>query len=202
MLPKIVSHPDLAAIIAASAVFLSWWGFAAILVIGRKAAAETETKRDLRSHLGFGLQCCGYLLCFAFHRPYGSALMKNSRAGDWILCVFVVALAAGSDWFCLAAARQLGKQWALVARVVEGHELVQQGPYALVRNPIYTAMLVNLVATMLAFSTWWGDIVAAAVFLLGTEIRIRSEEKLLRENFGSIFEEYARHVPALFPRIP
>lgn len=201
MLPRIVSHPDLAAIIAANAVFLSWWGFAAILVIGRKGAAETETKRDLRSHLGFALQCCGYLLCFAFHRPYGSALMKNSRAGDVVMMILVVALAAGSDWFCLAAARQLGKQWALVARVVEGHELVQQGPYAVVRNPIYTAMLVNLIATMLAFSTWWGDIFAMAVFLIGTEIRIRSEEKLLRENFGASFAEYARRVPALFPRI-
>ncbi len=88
-----------------------------------------------------------------------------------------------------------------MARVVEGHELVQQGPYAVVRNPIYTAMLVNLIATMLAFSTWWGDIFAMAVFLIGTEIRIRSEEKLLRENFGASFAEYARRVPALFPRI-
>lgn len=201
MLPKIVAHPDLPAIIAATAVFLSWWGFAAILVIGRKSASEKETKRDLRSHLGFALQCCGYGVCFVFARPYFSPLVQVSRTGDWILCIFIAAIAAGSDWFCLAAAKQLGKQWALVARVVEGHELVQKGPYAVVRNPIYTAMLVSLVATMLAFSTWWGDIVALAVFLLGTDIRIRSEEKLLRENFAASFEEYARRVPALFPRL-
>lgn len=201
MLPRVVAHPDLLAIVAGNVVMLSWWGFAAILVVGKKAAAQTERKRDLTSHLGFALQCCGYLLCFAFHRPYFSPLIQGSRAGDAAMLIAIAVLAVGSDWFCLAAARQLGKQWALVARVVEGHELVQQGPYAVVRNPIYTAMFVNLIATALAFSVWWGFIPAAAVFLIGTEIRVRSEEKLLRENFGARFEEYARRVPALFPRI-
>jgi protein-S-isoprenylcysteine O-methyltransferase Ste14 len=200
MLPRVVAHPDLLAIVAANVVMLSWWGFAAILVVGRKGASQTERKRDVISHLGFALQCCGYLLCFASHRPYFSPLVQSSRVGDATALILIAALAIGSDWFCLAEARQLGKQWALVARVVEGHELVQQGPYAVVRNPIYTAMFVNLIATALAFSVWWGFIPAAAVFLIGTEIRVRSEEKLLKENFGPSFDEYARRVPALFPR--
>jgi protein-S-isoprenylcysteine O-methyltransferase Ste14 len=39
------------------------------------------------------------------------------------------------------------------------------------------------------------------LFIAGTYIRIRSEERLLREAFGSEFEEYARTVPALVPGI-
>jgi protein-S-isoprenylcysteine O-methyltransferase Ste14 len=40
---------------------------------------------------------------------------------------------------------------------------------------------------------------AIVVFAIGTFIRVRSEEKLLRELFGSVFDEYARKVPAVIP---
>jgi protein-S-isoprenylcysteine O-methyltransferase Ste14 len=41
----------------------------------------------------------------------------------------------------------LGKQWSIAARVVEGHELITDGPYRIVRHPIYAGMLGLLVAT-------------------------------------------------------
>jgi protein-S-isoprenylcysteine O-methyltransferase Ste14 len=85
--------------------------------------------------------------------------------------------------------------------VIEGHELIGRGPYALVRNPIYLAMLGMLLATGFAFSRWQALAAATVVFLIGTEIRIRSEETLLRATFGTQFEDYARRVPALFPHI-
>jgi protein-S-isoprenylcysteine O-methyltransferase Ste14 len=57
-----------------------------------------------------------------------------------------------------------------------------------------------MVATGLAFSTWWALVAAIVVFLVGNRVRIRAEEKLLREAFGPQFDDYARHVPAFFPR--
>jgi protein-S-isoprenylcysteine O-methyltransferase Ste14 len=57
-----------------------------------------------------------------------------------------------------------------------------------------------MVATGLAYSTWWALGAAILVFLLGNRIRIRAEEKLLREAFGERFDDYARRVPAFFPR--
>ncbi len=73
-------------------------------------------------------------------------------------------MAVGSTWFCFAAARALGRQWALVARVIEGHELIRQGPYGVVRNPIYLAMLGMLVATGLAVSHWQALAAAISVY--------------------------------------
>lgn len=193
--------PDIPSLVAGNAVLLSWFGFGAILVIGKKGAAHAEKKREAKSHLGFALQFCAYAICFVFHRPFFSPLTPISLTADTILTVVVVTLAAVSDWFCLAAALQLGKQWALAARVVEGHELIRQGPYAVVRNPIYLAMFVNLIAAAMAFSRWPVFIAALVIFYAGTEIRIRSEEKLLRAAFGQEFEEYARRVPAFFPKM-
>jgi len=97
--------------------------------------------------------------------------------------------------------RTLGKQWALAARLVEGHKLITVGPYAYVRNPIYTGMLGILIATGLAMEHWIALIAAIVFFAVGTVIRVRSEEKLLRGAFGEEFEEYARRVPAVLPGI-
>ena len=104
-----------------------------------------------------------------------------------------------SVWLGLAAVRMLGKQWSYEARVIEGHQLITQGPYAWVRHPIYTAMLGKLLASNFAFGHWLGLVIAGTVFVLGTLIRIRSEEKLMRATFGEQYEAYARRVPVFVP---
>ena len=74
-----------------------------------------------------------------------------------------------------------------------------EGTYSVVRNPIYTGMFGMLLASSLAVSHWIGLSMAIVVFAIGTFIRVRSEEKLLREAFGAEFDEYARRVPAVIP---
>jgi protein-S-isoprenylcysteine O-methyltransferase Ste14 len=50
------------------------------------------------------------------------------------------------------------------------------------------------------FARWWTLLAAVVLFLGGNHIRICAEEQLLRETFGAKFDEYARRVPAFFPR--
>jgi protein-S-isoprenylcysteine O-methyltransferase Ste14 len=97
--------------------------------------------------------------------------------------------------------KTLGKEWSITARMVEDHKLATEGPYARVRHPIYTGMLGMLIATGLAISHWIALIAAIVIFAIGTLIRVRIEERLLRETFGQQFEDYARHVPAVLPGI-
>ena len=99
----------------------------------------------------------------------------------------------------MSAVKTLGKEWSITARLVEGHKLATSGPYAYVRHPIYTGMLGMLLATGLAISRWTALLVALVVFFVGTMIRIRSEEKLLREAFGKEFDDYARSVRTIIP---
>jgi len=180
---------------------VGWIGFGAILVLGKRGAAKGAARRDAKSSIGFALQCAAYALCFVFCRAYFSPLVAAPLWTETILAAFTIALTGASVWFCFAAARALGKQWALMARLIEGHELIRQGPYALVRNPIYLAMLGMLLATGLAVSRWPAILVAVAVFAAGTAIRIRSEENLLRAAFGAKFEDYARSTPAFLPAL-
>lgn len=197
----IVFRSDLPAQIAFFAVLAGWLGFGAILALGKRRAAPGAAKRDWKSGAGFLLQAAAYATCFIFPRTYFSAIRLMSHLSEEILAGVTIAIVVASVWFCYAAAMALGKQWALVARVIEGHELISTGPYAVVRNPIYLAMLGMYVASALAVTRWPAALIGLIVFLAGTAIRIRAEENLLRGAFGARFSDYTRRVPAFFPRL-
>jgi protein-S-isoprenylcysteine O-methyltransferase Ste14 len=195
--------PHVAQRVAFYVVIVCWWLFALTFWLRKHPPRAQEMKRDRTSLIGLFLQATAYFSVgfYPLQQRQFSPVRSGSRVLEWGLAVLTVAIAVASVWLVNAAARRLGKQWALAARLVEGHTLVQDGPYRFVRNPIYTGMFGMLLATGLAASRWIPLLVAIMLFAAGTYIRIRSEERLLRQAFGSEFEEYARNVPALIPGV-
>jgi protein-S-isoprenylcysteine O-methyltransferase Ste14 len=194
-------------VIAAKAAFygviVCWWWFVFAFWLRKHPPRAPEAKRDLTSYLGLALQAAAYFLVWYSplrHRE-GLPLVFTRKWLAWMMAVLSVALAAFSAWLVNSAARRLGKQWGLAARLVDDHTLIQDGPYRFVRNPIYAGMFGMLIATGLAVGNWTALVCAIGLFALGTWIRVRIEERLLREGFGTSFEEYARKVPALIPGI-
>jgi protein-S-isoprenylcysteine O-methyltransferase Ste14 len=106
------------------------------------------------------------------------------------------ALAALLSW---TSSRALAGQLRIDAALGAEHRLVRSGPYALVRNPIYTSMLLVLCAVALVITGWKVFLVSLVVFVVGTEIRVRTEEKLLASHFGEEFQKYKKSVPAYVP---
>jgi protein-S-isoprenylcysteine O-methyltransferase Ste14 len=198
-----VSHPTPLALITLGGVVLCWLFFVGVFLLRKRPPQASEAKRDRLSLVGIALQMIGYFLVWFQppHQPFLPPVAVLSGIPGILFSVITIAIAAGSGWLIETAIRTLGKQWALPARLVEGHKLITVGPYAYVRNPIYTGMLGMLNATGLAMEHWVATIAAVAVFGVGMVIRVTSEEKLLRAGFGEEFEEYARRVPALLPGI-
>jgi protein-S-isoprenylcysteine O-methyltransferase Ste14 len=198
-----MSGPSPIALLTLAGVVVCWIVFAAIFLLRKKPPTEQEAKRDRHSLLGIFLQMCAYFLVW-FQPPWKPFLPPVVLLSGNIGIVFsacTVALAVGSVWLIAFAVSTLGKQWAVAARLIEGHKLITAGPYRFVRNPIYTGMLGMLVATGLAMEHWTALIVAVVLFMVGLVVRVRSEEKLLRAAFGEEFEEYAKRVPAVLPGI-
>lgn len=191
---------DIIGLTALGLIFLAWIGFALTFLLRRKPPKVEEAKRAPAAKLGIFLQSFSFAFVWLIGRPNWWPF-RPSRAGELVLAAVAVALAYASGLFLLQAVRTLGKQWTFQARVIHGHELITQGPYAVVRNPIYLGMFGMLVATGLVFSRWWNLLGALVFFLIGNQIRIRAEEKLLRETFGAQFDDYARRVPAFLPRL-
>src|SRR5271166_3280895 len=130
-------------------VILCWIFFAGIFLLRKRPPKETEAKRDRRALLGIVLQMFGYFLVW-FQPPRAQFLPPVAVLSGVLgiaFAVFTISLAAASVWLMKSAVRTLGKQWAVAARLVEGHKLITEGPYAYVRNPIYTGMFGMLIAT-------------------------------------------------------
>ena len=181
------------------AILISWVAFVITFLGHKQPPSPPEKKRDSSSIVGIVFQGLSYAVLWIIRRSWFTPMFGSSKLSEIALTVFTILLATASVWFCAAALRTLGRQWSLAARVVEGHKLVTEGPYSIVRNPIYTGMFGMLLATGLAVSHWIGLALAVVMFAIGTFIRVHSEERLLREMFGIEFDEYARRVRAVIP---
>lgn len=84
--------------------------------------------------------------------------------------------------------------------VKKNAELTRTGPYAYTRNPLYLGSILIAFGFAVAAARWWLAILLVGMFLLIYVPTILSEEQFLRGAFSD-FDEYARRVPRLFPRL-
>jgi protein-S-isoprenylcysteine O-methyltransferase Ste14 len=181
------------------AVGVAWLIFFFIFFARPRPARLKELARDRRSVLGLLTQMTGYVIVRVGLRPPGVGFLGPESALEVAPAILALAVLLASLGLSYASVHTLGKQWSLTARLVQGHEFIHEGPYALVRHPIYTAMLGMLLGTAFAVSSWQAMVVGSVVFLLGTTWRIRAEEHLLVEAFGDAYRAYISTVPALMP---
>ena len=110
-----------------------------------------------------------------------------------------LALVVGGIAFSMWSARTLGRHFDVEVEVHEGHEVVDRGPFAIVRHPVYLGFAVHLIGACLA--TGNGLLIAGT--LLGAfpafYVRAAAEERLLRAQLGPAYDAYARRVPMLVP---
>lgn len=151
-----------------------------------------STTRKGATTVGLLLETAGIGLAFSLARPTGEPEAWWRLATAMVLSVLSCVLSWG-------AVKHLGKQFRVNAGLYEDHELVRTGPYAVVRHPIYAGLLGMLLATIVLLTPWHLALVSLALFIVGTEIRVNTEDGLLRSRFGDAFEEYRRRVPAYIP---
>ena len=187
-------------LISLAIVAISWCIFGYTILFGRKAHTSEEKSSAPKSWVGLVLQLAGIGITFILPRlPVASPLITDQLTVNIVLQILAITLAVSSVWLAIAAIKELGKQWSLEARVLEGHNLITTGVYSTVRHPIYTAMLGMLISTGLSWSHWIAIVFGLVVFLVGTKIRTNLEEALLREAFGEEFENWKAKVPGLIP---
>lgn len=179
-----------------NALSLLFFAFLIRAFLGRDR--EANARRDPRSRLGIVLQSVGIALAgLGPARPTLEPLGTASLLG----CALVIVLMGTAIGLFAASTRALGRNWSIVARTRSDHELVRSGPYAYVRHPIYLGLLFFLVGLSAALGHWLQLIIAVPVYLSGTMIRTRLEDRLLEQSFGDNFRDYRKATPALLPKI-
>jgi len=191
-----VGLPGLVALMAGGLLF-----FASLLwtrIGAAKAESGTAKAKSSRSRLGVFIQMLGF-----FAAGFGAILVALPTTsplalGEGLVVAALMLLALG---LFTSAARAMGANWSIVARMREGHELVTSGVFARIRHPIYTAMGAFLVAMAIAFGHEYGLLFGFPLFAIGTWIRISEEEKLLRGEFGAAYDDYAARVKRFVPGV-
>ncbi|MGD0190814.1 MAG: isoprenylcysteine carboxylmethyltransferase family protein [Rhizomicrobium sp.] len=166
------------------------------------AAAFWSTRAASRP--GFGAELlyrivtiAGAILLFGLrtHDPARIPLWTVNETVAW----FLVGLAAAGFAFCWWARIHLGRLWSGFVTRKADHHIVDTGPYAIVRHPIYTGIILSAFATA-AFKGSGIAFLGAAVMTVGFWIKARLEERFLRQELGQeTYDSYRRRVPMLVP---
>lgn len=100
--------------------------------------------------------------------------------------------------FTVWARVHLGRNWSGTVTIKQDHELIVGGPYAIVRHPIYTGLLVAFVGTAMVRAEWRGAVAVLIAFLAFWR-KLRIEERWMIGRFGERYFAYCQRVPALVP---
>jgi protein-S-isoprenylcysteine O-methyltransferase Ste14 len=110
-----------------------------------------------------------------------------------------LALFASGLGFAIWARMTIGRNWGMPMTQKDEPELVTNGPYRLVRHPIYTGILIGTAGTAVALSWWWFIAVAltAAYFIYSATV----EERYLSNQFRDAYPAYKHSTKMLVPFI-
>jgi len=102
--------------------------------------------------------------------------------------------------FAVWARVHLGEYWSGHVTLKPGHRLIRTGPYALVRHPIYTGLLLAILGSAVAVDEYRG-LLAMVIATEAIVRKLRLEERWLTEEFGAEYDSYRRDVKALVPGV-
>ena len=176
-------------------IFLICWQAASLW------AARATVKAPLGERLGY---FAAYGLAFALlfgsvaRAPSAPPLWSGSSAVAWGLAALEIGFFAFAAW----ARLHLGRLWSGMMTLREGHRVIDTGPYAFVRHPIYTAFIGAAWCWALIDASAH-SLVGAALLTLTMTVKSYGEEAFLRRELGAAdYDAYAGRTPRLIPFAP
>ena len=175
-----------------------WIAFAVTWLAAALWAGRTEKSAGPSAEAPYRLTLLAgaVLLLVPAHGYHGWMRLWQVNTAEAWACVGLMAAGLALAWW---ARIHLGRLWSGKITMKADHRIVETGPYAIVRHPIYTGLLLAILATMIAKGTLPG-IAGAALAVTGIYMKARLEERFLRAELGAdAYDAYSRRVPMLVP---
>ena len=165
------------------------------------AVSAFFTKRTMERSMGWGrlmifaVVILGYELVRRAPALRHDLWSRTPTVGACAVLLTVVGLAI-AVW----ARATLGSNWSGSITFKENHELIQRGPYAMVRHPIYTGLLLMGLGTAVDSGRLVSFVMLGTALIL-ISIKAHFEERLMLRHFPDQYAQYRQHVKALIPGV-
>jgi protein-S-isoprenylcysteine O-methyltransferase Ste14 len=124
---------------------------------------------------------------------------------DWLVIPHTTSSGWSGAFLCLSgllfaiwARVILGRNWSGVITLKEGHELIERGPYRVVRHPIYTGILAMFAGTAIAMG-YFGGFLGLFLVFASFWLKLKREEDLMLKNFPGQYAAYQRRAKRIIP---
>ena len=127
--------------------------------------------------------------------PLAWRFVPDSNVIRWI----GMALTVAGLSLCVWARHHLGEYWSDKVALKVDHRLIRSGPYAFLRHPIYSGVLLGVLGSAFAIGEWRG-VVVLVVMTANYWVKAQREDRILSARFGDSFTDYKRHAGFLLPK--
>jgi protein-S-isoprenylcysteine O-methyltransferase Ste14 len=166
--------------------------------------ASMKTKMTIRKETSSSRIIHVLMLMLAF------ALIYNDRLAIGFLRFGLIPKTNGVSWlglfinvtgiaFAILARSWLGTNWSAIVTIKRDHQLIQNGPYAITRHPIYTGLLFGIVGSAIILGEWRGFI-GVILFVIAIRRKMAVEENFMESTFEE-YKKYKRRTKRLIPFI-
>jgi protein-S-isoprenylcysteine O-methyltransferase Ste14 len=176
-------------------IFFLFWIITAMQ--NRQRAQESEPFFSrLPNIILYGIAITLLIFDLSFFAPFVWRIVPDG----WGISLTGLAIQISGLGFASWARMHLGKYWSARVTLAEDHQLIQSGPYQLVRNPMYLGILLGMFGTAVVIGQLRGMLAATAV-LFALLWKIKAEEKILSNHFGERFQQYKKNAKSIIPFI-
>ena len=176
------------------AVFGVYW-----IVAARRRKAEQTSELSLYRLVRILLLAVTFALLFSPWARVGP-LGRRFLPPLPIIAYIGFALAVAGMGIAVWARIHLGQYWSDKVVLKLDHQLISSGPYARMRHPIYSGVLLGVAGTALVVGEWRG-VVAFFLLLTNYAVKANREEKILAGAFAEGFSEHKKRAGFLLPRL-
>jgi protein-S-isoprenylcysteine O-methyltransferase Ste14 len=177
-----------------------WLLFAAYWTVSALKTKATVRREPFLARYGvMFFEVVGFVLLF--DRDAGVGPLKDHfLPRSEVLTVCGIGLTWAGIGLAIWARYHLGQYWSGRITLKQDHQLIRTVPYARLRHPIYSGLVLAAIGSAL-FIGRWRCVAGVCVILMGFVIKGKREEALLAGQFGEAFEQHRAYTGFLLPRI-
>jgi protein-S-isoprenylcysteine O-methyltransferase Ste14 len=178
-------------IMVAAVMWLGWLVSWQVAALWRDRPTVQAPRNEYRLH--FVMISVGLVMMYGVIPRQQPILWHVTPTLGWTMDALTGAGIAFAWW----ARIELGRLWSSGVERMAEHRVVDTGPYAFVRHPIYTGLIAGAVAMATLQAKPWA-IAGAVLFSLGFTLKARVEERFLEKEIGG-YDAYRRRVAMILP---